>query len=85
MAARVEIQKHPVPSTAPGLETVFLTITPACFLSNLTQWPLHLAITGSLSHPDETLRVRTRALPERSSLLNTRFLDCQSMRFKSRP
>ena len=56
LAVRVEIQQHPVPSTAPALETAFITVTPGCFLSNLTQWPLQVAPLGALP-PADTLLV----------------------------
>lgn len=42
IAARVEIQQHPVPASAPALETLYLTLRPGCFLSNLTPWGLQV-------------------------------------------
>ena len=56
LAVRIEVQQHPVPSTAPALETVFITVTPGCFLTNLTRWPLQVAPLGAFP-PTDTLLV----------------------------
>lgn len=57
LGVRIEVQQHAVPAAAPLLETVHVTTTPGCFVSNLTAWPLQLDPIGTLRKRSESLKV----------------------------
>ena len=63
LAVRIELQQHPVPSTAPSLETLYITISPGCYASNLTKLTLHLQPTGTAYGTAEPLKVFFLAPP----------------------
>ncbi len=40
LGVRLEVSQFPIHATTPSCETVHLTVTPGCFVTNLTPWQL---------------------------------------------